>query len=220
MRKDSVAAWGRFVARVEELGGRVLEDGWKGSRTPHRAVCREGHDCRPRPNNVDNGQGICRVCVGQDAELAWKAFHERVEARGGRVLEDSWKGSGKPHQVECREGHRNRVTPNHVQQGDGICRDCAGYTWDVFYVVSGPEGLKFGITSGDARGRLRVHRRAGYTAVRFVAEGLPDGVARKLELDLIHQLRDAGVAPVRGREYYPVTELGRVLGTAAKYLSA
>lgn len=69
--RDAEAAWAVFRARVEELGGTVLESGWRGALVPHRVQCAEGHEVSPRPGDVQQGQGICRRCRGR----AWDVFY-------------------------------------------------------------------------------------------------------------------------------------------------
>ncbi|MFJ4738192.1 hypothetical protein [Streptomyces sp. NPDC088775] len=74
----------------------------------------------------------------------------------------------------------------------------------MFYVVvDDVRGrIKFGITSGDPRPRLRDHARDGFEIVVRLLTGLPETVAPDLERKLIRMLTLAGVEPVRGREYF------------------
>lgn len=69
--RDSEAAWAAFRARVQELGGTILEAHWKGSLTSHAVQCAEGHRTAVLPNMVQQGQGICRFCKGR----AWDVFY-------------------------------------------------------------------------------------------------------------------------------------------------
>ncbi|WP_146229070.1 GIY-YIG nuclease family protein [Streptomyces sp. NWU339] len=98
-------------------------------------------------------------------------------------------------------------------QGQGICRKCKGKAWDVLYVVQDEAGdvVKIGVTSGDPRDRLRRHRRSDLDQVVRLFTGLPEGVAYELEQMVLAVLRDAGEAPVRGREYFPSRVLPLVL---------
>lgn len=210
---DPEGQWEKFKARVERLGGVVLEEAWKGKDEPHACLCPEGHRCAPRPGHVRAGIGICRTCAGMDSRVAEAAFRARVEELGGEVLEPTWLGSGKPHRVRCSEGHECTPTPGAVQQGCGICRVCAGKAWDVFYVVADEinSTVKVGITSGDPRPRLGIHARDGFGSVVRLIEDLPDDLAPRLERAVLAALRDAREAPVRGREYFPARVLGLVL---------
>lgn len=211
--KDSGASWAAFRVRVEERGGIVLEQTWLGSRRPHRVRCVAGHECSPRPDDVQRGKGVCRTCAGQDPKAAEAAFRARIEEFGGTVLEPIWLGNGKPHRVRCAAAHECSPRPSDVQRGMGICRRCQGKTWDVFYVVVDEvDGhLKFGITSGDPRPRLRIHERDGFDTVLRLATNLPGDTAPELERQILAALRDAGEQPVRGREYFPLRVQALVL---------
>lgn len=217
---NPATAWGAFRARVAELGGEVLEPVWLGSKKPHRVRCAAGHDCSPRPDLVQTGQGLCRRCADRHgSDEAWSTFRASVARLGGTVVEPAWLGSLTPHRVRCAAGHECAPRPANVTTGHGICRRCAGTMWDVFYVVVDDllGHLKFGITSGDPRGRLSVHRRHGYrTAVRVLAD-LPGTVAPNLERDVIATLRLAGEQPIHGREYYDIHVLATVLDIVDNY---
>lgn len=217
-RSQALAAEAAFRARVEELDGVVLESKWLGSGRPHRVRCRSGHICRPRPNSVQQGGGLCIICAGRDLEKLWQAFKERVAELGGTVLEPEWLGSDVPHRIRCAEGHERSTRPNGVARGRGICRTCAGCLWDVFYVLAdqGNASIKFGITSGDPRPRLQDHARAGFTTLVRLLTGLPDAFA--LERDVKATLALAGEKPVRGREYFDVRVLATVLDVVDHYL--
>lgn len=124
--QDSEGAWKKFRARVEELGGTVLEPKWLGNGKPHRIRCPEGHVGRPYPNRVAQGGGICGPCGGNDPATACAAFRAYVEERGGRVLEPVWLGAVKRHTVVCAEGHEGQITPAHTKRRKGLCRVCSG----------------------------------------------------------------------------------------------
>ena len=128
----SQRACAAFVVRVEALGGVVLEPVWLGNQKQHRVRCAEGHDCSPRPNDVQQGGGICLKCgranrVNPRSAPAWAEFKALVAAQGGEVLEPEWLGNNKPHRVRCSEGHACSPWPASIQRGQGICRKC-GYT--------------------------------------------------------------------------------------------
>ncbi|MFE5792952.1 hypothetical protein ACFQ8C_10295 [Streptomyces sp. NPDC056503] len=209
--RDPKIVEARFRARVAELGGVVLEPQWLGATTPHRVRCAQGHVSAPWPSGVQQGQGICRVCAGKDPKTAEAAFRARVAELGGTVLESRWLGKDAPHQVRCAKGHTGTPTPSNVRAGCGICRICAGKTWDVFYVVTDDvnEVVKFGITSGNPRTRLSHHERDGLDRIVRLIEGNPE--ARKLENACMAALRDAGEKPLRGREYFHSRTLATIL---------
>jgi len=201
-----------FRARLAELEATLLEATWLGNTTPHRVRCAAGHDCTPRPSNVRKGEGVCRTCAGKDPRLAEAAFRARLTEIGATLLESTWLGANTPHRVRCTAGHDCTPRPAQLRDGEGICSACAGRQWDILYVVSGDlDVVKFGITSGDPRPRLRVHRRDGLDQVVRLFTGLPDGIARGLENNIKAALRDAREEPIRGREYFPVRALPLIL---------
>lgn len=210
-----------FRSRVEALGGVVLEPTWLGNNRGHRVRCAKGHENTPRPSHVQQGKGICRTCARNDPKAAEAAFHSRVREMGGVVLEPVWLGKGKGHRIRCAQGHKSAPVPSDVQQGRGICRFCAGRTWDVFYVVADDSGeiIKFGITSGDPRPRLRHHARNGFDRVIRLVEGLPGDVAPRLERAVLAALHDAREPPVRGAEYFPMRSLSLVLDLVDGWIS-
>lgn len=210
---DSKPAEARFLAQVTEQGGVVEEPRWLGLGRPHRVRCKEGHVVRPTPSSVKRGSNICKTCARRDPEASWAKFRARVEELGGVVLEETWKGTETPHRVLCANGHECTPWPSGVLGGQGICRFCRGKAWDVFYVVHDEinDVIKFGITSGDPRIRLGVHKREGFDRVARIVHGLPADTAPELERTIIAALRDAREAPVRGREYYQGRALALVL---------
>ena len=125
----------RFCVRVAELGGKVLEPVWLGVHRPHRVRCVAGHECSPRPGNVRSGQGICRICAGQDSAGAEARFRARVVELGGVVVEPVWLGSDRLHRCRCAAGHECSPRPANVGQGQGLCRTCVGHDPDAAWTV-------------------------------------------------------------------------------------
>lgn len=126
----SVRAEAAFRARLTELGATLLESAWLGAMQPHRVRCAAGHECAPRPNSVQQGGGVCRICADETSARgrsfkAEAAFRALVDEQGGTVLGEYRKGRA-PVLVRCAAGHDCRPTPNVVRQGGGICRVCSG----------------------------------------------------------------------------------------------
>jgi hypothetical protein len=202
--RDSEASEVAFRARLAERNATLLETEWLGCDTPHRVICWKGHSCAPRPSSILKGQGICRACAGRDPKASEAAFRARLAELDAVLLEPAWLGVAKRHRVRCSRGHDCAPRPNSVLSGQGVCRTCAGKTWDALYVVVDDvaDVLKFGITSGNPRPRLAAHRSVGFDRIVRIYTDLPDGVAYQLERDLIAALREAGEVPVRGREFF------------------
>ena len=148
-----------------------------------------------------------------------QAFRTAIAQQGGTVLESGWHGMGEPHLVRCHRGHETSVNPSNIQNGQGMCRFCAGLVWDALYVVTAPltGSLKFGITSGDPRSRLGDHARRGYTSIERLLTNLPDTVAPDMERAIAAALRDAGEIPLHGVEYFSIRTLPTVLATVDTY---
>lgn len=216
--RDAEMAWQKFQARVEKFGGVVLEPEWLGADTPHRVRCSEGHERAVLPHHLSD-RGLCLTCARRDPVRAEEEFRARVQELGGEVLEPVWLGSNEPHRIRCAFGHESRPRPTGVQQGQGICRFCMGKLWDAFYVVvnDAEDMLKFGITSGDPRPRLKRHERDGFERVVRVLTDLPGRTAQELERSVIATLRLAGETPARGVEYFDARVAATVLDIVDHY---
>lgn len=137
----------------------------------------------------------------RDARNADK-FRAAVEAMGGTVV-GSYAGTRPKVHVVCRNGHDCHPQPVDVMRGTGFCLKCRGQIHDAYYVVAGNGLVKPGITSGDPGGRLRDHAwRYGLTERLVVHTGLPDGVARWAEVEILAQLKELGAVPTRGHEFF------------------
>ena len=117
-------AWTEFKVRVEAQGGKVLEPKWLGALKPHHLRCAQGHDCHPRPADVQHGVGICFACSGRDPATAEENFRAKLAEFGATLLEPKWRGKDTPHHVRCAQGHDCRPRPGSVRQGQGICWEC------------------------------------------------------------------------------------------------
>ena len=217
--RDPVNSEAKFRARLAELGTELLEHEWLGHHKAHRARCAEGHSCFPRPTDVMRGHSPCLTCVGQDPETNLRKFRILLAERGAILLETGWLGSSRPHRVRCQAGHICTPRPGDIASGSGVCRFCAGSSWDVFYVVGDTTNyrIKFGVTSGDPKCRLTAHRRDGYVQVLRLLTDLPGTVAHDIERAVRTVLKLAKVLPIRGREYFDSAATGVVLDIVDHY---
>jgi hypothetical protein len=124
--QDSAVVAEAFRGRLDALGATLLEPEWLGNQRKHHVRCSAGHDCYPRPNDVQQRGGICRICSGCDSATAEAAFNARLAELGAVLLEPVWLGVMRSHRVRCASGHDCSPRPNDVQQGHGICLTCAG----------------------------------------------------------------------------------------------
>jgi hypothetical protein len=214
---DPADAERRFRARLAELGA-VLLGPYKGSGTAVHVRCAVGHDCYPRPSTVMRGNGPCRACGRGSPKQAEADFRARLAELGATPLFDKWLGARTPHPVRCANGHECHPCPNGVRKGEGICKSCS-WAWDIFYVVTGKRGVKFGITSRNPRPRLKDHRADGYAEVVRLATGLAAGLALDTENAVKAALAAAGKAPVRGCEYFDASCLALILDVADAWLT-
>ena len=146
-------------------------------------------------------------------------FRTRLAALGITLLEPEYLGANKPHRAICAAGHACSPYPTCLQRGDGGCPGCAHQVWDIFYVVTNQEAqrVKFGITSLDPRTRLARHRSNGYRQVELLLENLPGSMANDMERAVNADLRAVGIRPVKGREYYDISNLPTILHVAVNY---
>lgn len=201
----------RFRVLVEGQGGAVI-GAYVDNKTRVEVQCASGHTYLTAPTVVFQGYGICGICSKKSKADGEDRFRVTVQERDGVVVGD-YVDSRTPVEIRCPEGHTGFPKPADVLSGQGMCRECAGKKWDVFYVVRDglSEVIKVGITSGSPKHRLSAHRRAGLDDVVCVYEGLPGTVAPDLERNILEALRDAGEHPVRGREYFHERALALVL---------
>lgn len=218
---DPVQAEANFRARLAELGATPLYDEWLGAMKPHRVRCAAGHDCRPYPNNVQQGSHVCRICARCPQPTAEAAFRARLAELGAELLEP-YKNANRGHHVRCKAGHDCWPRPAQLRDGGGVCRTCAGKVWDVFYVVTHNDEprVKFGISNLGGRPRLLRHRAAGYRTVVRLLTSLPDGAALNTERAVKSALAMAGEKPIHGREYFDASCLSLILDVADSWLSS
>lgn len=214
-RSDPATAEAAFLAFLAAAGATSLEPAWTGIHRPHRLRCAEGHLVDPNPGRVLAGTGICRVCSGRDP-VATEAAFRAVLAERGAVLLEPYKRADRPHHVRCAAGHDCYPQPGNVLYGGGICWDCRGRSWDVFYVLANAAStfIKFGKTGRDGKQRLDTHRRDGYTKIIRLLTDLPGTMASDIETAVIRRLRGVGAEPIRGREYHDISVLPIVLDVA------
>lgn len=212
---DPKGAEARFLARLAKDGATPLEP-YRTARLPVKTICAAGHECFPTQENLKRGGGVCSACSGCDPKEAHRRFLERVAALGGEVLDTGWLGSNTKHRVVCANGHHCSITPNNLDYSS-LCKSCALRNPTVFYVVinRNRNRLKFGISSGNGSNRLGNHRKAGYeTVVRLITE-MDD--SRTLESLVKSTLHDAGMEPIKGREYFDVSALALILDIVDNY---
>lgn len=197
-----------FQSAVEAMGFAQVGN-YVNARTPIELRCSEGHVFTRRPNHIQQRPNAtaCPGCASDAAPFLSAAVKQQFTLIGAYVNRST------PVRIVCRNGHLTEVRPSSVLRGQGPCRFCF-VRHDVLYIVTGPDGVKFGVTSGDPADRLSVHRRNGYPTVERLWTGLPEDVAYQSEAFLLRAVRDAGFVPVQGREYFAPEALPTILRLA------
>jgi hypothetical protein len=218
----SAEAERKFREAVARAGG-TIAGRYIDTRTPVKIICPSGHVNRPFPTGIIQGRGICRDCAGKSPAESERRFRAAIAALGG-TCPGTWAGSTAKIHCVCPLGHDCYPQPWSVMSGQGMCRTCGIVTlitgtWDVFYIVRKPGTgeIKFGISSGNPRPRLRTHYGDGYREQVLVLTDLPGTLAPEIESGAIAALALAGIKPLRGREHYGAEALAVVLDIADNY---
>ena len=169
----SLAAEAAFRARLDELGAKLLEPTWLGTKARHHVVCAVGHDCWTTPNKVQQRRGVCQKCGSAatqekansprmaDAERRFRALLDEL----GVVLLDPYQGVGVRLRARCPAGHEFQVWP--VNGRPVVCKTC-GRKDQVVAKAKFREGLdRLGVVLMEshwlgARQRHRVRCAAGH----------------------------------------------------------
>jgi hypothetical protein len=115
------------------MGAQLLEP-YRNTRVPHRVRCAAGHECLPRPGDVLNGNGVCRVCAG----MVWDTFYvvtsgggERlkfgISSHGGKARLADHRGAGYRTVVRVLAGLPGATAP-HIERATLGALHLAGYT--------------------------------------------------------------------------------------------
>jgi hypothetical protein len=113
----------RFRNNIEKLRGVVIGE-YKNCMSIVECTCVEGHQCFIKPNQVQQGYGICRICAGNDPEIAMKKFHDNIEQLGGIVIGE-YIGAHMKVECKCINGHTCFPNPSSIRSGNGMCKICS-----------------------------------------------------------------------------------------------
>ena len=122
---DSEFAKQNFHGNIKKLGGTVIGK-YKDNKTPVECRCKNDHICNPTPNYIQQGGGMCRICVGHDPETAEQNFHGNIKKLGGTVI-GKYKNNSTPVECRCKNDHICNPIPNWIQYGGGMCIICVGH---------------------------------------------------------------------------------------------
>lgn len=66
-----------FREKLAKLGATLLESKYRGRHRPHRIRCSAGHEVVQQPNNIMQGNGVCRTCtLGSPATIFYVVVNE------------------------------------------------------------------------------------------------------------------------------------------------
>jgi hypothetical protein len=121
-----------FITTIEEkLNGKVMGE-YKGCDTPVACICKYRHICNPTPHSIQQGQGMCLICVKRDSETSKQNFINTIEVKfGGKVIGEYIKNN-IPIECICKYGHNCNPTPHSIQQGQGMCNRCSQSGGEIF----------------------------------------------------------------------------------------
>jgi hypothetical protein len=121
--KDPKAAEAAIRTRLEELGATLLEAKWLGTMRSHKVRCAAGHECNPRPNNVQQGTGICPLCKGR----AYSVFYVVADNENAAVKFGITSSDGRRRIAAHRSDGYDRVELfiNGMSGGDALALERA-----------------------------------------------------------------------------------------------
>lgn len=226
-RQDkAIRAEAEFKVLASEAGLTVL-GAYVNARTPVQCICRNGHECNPRPGHLKSGYGPCRACVNlvpakpkksrgpiAQVEVAFR----NVACEIGLVVVGKYVDTKTPVACICRNGHECSPRPKSILAGSGPCSACA-FDYRTYYIVSSSTLVKPGVTQLDHRKRLYDHNLYfGLSKVDRLFKDLPDGFAWQMERSILNQLKEQAIQPVAGREYFDIQNLNLIVTLADSYI--
>jgi hypothetical protein len=182
--------------------------------------------CSCGATKIMNGSNSCRAtscgCESRipRASLAGQSFglltavRDVGKDREGRRLWLCTCFCGGAHTVPA-----SRLTKGHTRS----CGCIRGNNkQNTVYLLRNPDDstVKIGITTVGPNAksdRFGEHRRDGYTDRVFLRSDLPGGAARRIELDVLENLRALGARPIRGVEYFPGSYLAPIVSVLSTH---
>lgn len=174
------------------------------------------------PEGVGNPCVTC-LSISQTPKLV--EFRNRAREQNVMILDPLSDRILQTVRLCCVVGHLTSVSINAGLKRELLCARCSGAGVrpqpTVYYVVTDGAMVKPGISSGDGRGRLDVHRsRHGLAQVRRLITDLPVGAALNVERHVLDCLASQGIRPVMGFEYFDAAHIDRVLELADGWVAA
>jgi hypothetical protein len=115
---------------IEELqgyakkhGGKLLSKTHRGSSTPSKWQCKEGHTWLANASNVLPKNSWCRLCKMNKYKLSIEEFKKIAKERGGELISKKYINISTPLKWKCAKGHVWSTTPGLVKGGTW-CKLC------------------------------------------------------------------------------------------------
>lgn len=121
-KQPGVRAEARFRKRAQEEGV-IVKGKYVSCQTRILCLCKEGHDCYPKPASIQVGGKFCKTCSGLNSEVTEETFLRHLHEHGYRPLEN-YQNSFTPVISICPFGHRCKPSVNRLASGFGLCSEC------------------------------------------------------------------------------------------------
>src|SRR5260370_1121766 len=118
MKKSTIK---EMVALARKRGGKCLSREYSNARTKLLWECKEGHQWKAMPTNVEQGNW-CLECSGKK-KLSLQEMQMLARERGGKCLSQEYSNVHTKLVWECGEGHQWKAIPNNIKAGQW-CRTC------------------------------------------------------------------------------------------------
>ena len=102
-----------------KLRGKVVGE-YKGNYTPVDCICQEGHKCNPRPSDIQQDKGMCRICAGNDPETSKNNFINTIEEKFKGKVVGEYKGCDIQVKCICKEGHKCNPTQPYTTRARNV----------------------------------------------------------------------------------------------------
>jgi hypothetical protein len=117
-----IAAERNFREKIKELGGEVIGE-YINSKTTVKCICKNKHECTPRPDYIQSGNKMCPKCSNKCSEQVEEKFKELVIKSGGKVIGEYINSYTKIECI-CSRGHKSFLLPKLSNFSNGLTLQC------------------------------------------------------------------------------------------------
>ena len=116
LRFSNTEGLARLQSFADRHGGSILSTAYETLEGRYLCRCATGHEWTARGSSITQGRW-CPECSHARKRSGIEEFRSQIEAQGGTLLEEEYRGSLALHMVRCAAGHEWETTPNRVQRG-------------------------------------------------------------------------------------------------------